>query len=83
MESLYSSEIKNLFHEGRWPKGLAAQIEEMDGYLQLIFFRDNFNSFTGDDQFHIANVTREFMMKVRGMGVPIYLEVRTGDGRIA
>lgn len=54
-----------------------------DLYLQFVVFRDNFNSFDGEDRLQIAMMIKEFMEKVRGMGVPIYMEVAKGDGREA
>lgn len=83
-ESLYTPEIANYFHTRQWPKGFKAQIVERSAadalYLQFIVFRDNFNSFDGEDRLQIAMMVKEFMEKVRGMGVPIYMEVAKGDG---
>lgn len=84
-ESLYTKEISQHFHTRDWPKGFKAQIVERDTagelYLQFIVFRDNFNSFDGEDRRQIAMMVKEFMEKVRGLGVPIYMEVTKGDGR--
>lgn len=83
-QSLYNQEISRYFHSLRWPKGFKAQIVERTSaeqlYLQFIVFRDNFNSFDGEDRLQIAMMVKEFMEKVRGMGVPIYMEVTRGDG---
>lgn len=84
-DSLYTKEISQYFHSLSWPKGLKAQIVERTSaeelYLQFIVFRDNFESFDGDDKRQIAMMVKEFMEKVRGLGVPIYMEVAKGDGR--
>lgn len=86
-ESLFTGEISQAFHSRKWPKGLRADIVERitaqtgDPYLQLVFYRDNFNSFDGEDQLQIAMMVKEFMEKVRAMGVPIYMAVQKGDGR--
>lgn len=83
-DSLYSNDIRQFFHTRKWPKGFRAQISEKNAldelYLQFVVFRDNFNSFDGEDRLQIAMMIKEFMEKVRGMGVPIYMEVAKGDG---
>jgi hypothetical protein len=83
--SLYTAEISAHFHSRDWPKGFKAQIVERTSadqlYLQFIVFRNNFNSFDGEDRLQIAMMVKEFMEKVRGLGVPIYMEVAKGDGR--
>lgn len=84
---LFSRDISQLFHSLRWPKAFKAQLVEKtaaqtgDPYLQFVVFRDNFNAFDGEDRLQIAMQVKEFMEKVRGMGVPIYMEVAKGDGR--
>ena len=86
MHSLFSAEISRLFHsifEPARKEGLRALITEREGYLQMVLFRDNFNSFTGEDRLRFAMMIKEFMEKVRGMGVPIYMQVAKGDGRDA
>ena len=84
-ESLYSPEISAFFHSLQWPKNFKVQIVERkaadDLYLQFIVFRDNFNQFDGVDRLQIAKMVKDFMEKVRKMGVPIYMEVSKGDGR--
>lgn len=79
--SLYSPEISHFFHTRQWPKGFLAVIIEKELFLQFIVYRDNFESFDGEDKKQIAMMVKEFMEKVRGMGVPIYMEVKKGDGR--
>lgn len=84
---LYNQEISVFFKTRRWPKGFKATIVKRtasqtgDPYLQFVVFRDNFNAFDGEDRLQIAMMVKEFMEKVRGMGVPIYMEVAKGDGR--
>lgn len=84
-ESLYTPEISAIFHSLRWPKNFKVQIVQRkaadDLFLQFIIFRDNFESFDGVDKNQIALMVKEFMEKVRKMGVPIYMEVAKGDGR--
>jgi len=84
-DSLYSNEIRQYLHSLKWPKGLRVDIAERMTedtlYLQFILYRDNFETFDGVDKQHIAMQLKEFMEKVRSMGVPIYLEVAEGDGR--
>lgn len=83
MNSLYTDDVRYLFRSTPWPRGLACQIAEEEANLNLIFFRKNFNSFSGEDRLHIAMLVKEFMEKVRGMGIPIYMQVMEGDGRDA
>lgn len=83
MDSLFTSEISVMFHsifDTARKQGLRALITEEDTHLQLVLFRDNFNSFTGDQRYGFAMLVKEFMEKVRAMGVPIYMEVARGDG---
>lgn len=81
MDSLYSDEIRRFFHTRQWPKGLQALVTEEETHLQLVLFRDNFNTFDGEDKKQIASMVKEFMETVRKMGVPIYLQVGKGDGQ--
>jgi hypothetical protein len=83
VESLYSNEIRQFFQSRDWPKGLRATIAEEEHNLNFVLFRDNFNSFDGEDRLQIAMMVKEFMEKVRGMGVPIYMQVAKGDGQDA
>lgn len=80
MDNLYSNDIRQYFQSRQWPKGLKAFIAEEEHNLNLVLFRDNFNSFDGEDRLQIAMMVKEFMEKVRGMGVPIYMQVARGDG---
>lgn len=81
MNSLYTDDVRRLYHSVGFPRGLVTQIMEEPENLTLVFFRNNFNSFDGEDRHHIAMLVKEFMEKVRGMGIPIYMQVKKGDGR--
>lgn len=85
MTSLYSDEIRNFIRTRRWPRGLAWEVVEYDTHLGFRMFRDNFNSFSGEDKWHIAMMVKEVMEKIRGDGIPIYMEkmesvYRRGEG---
>lgn len=79
--TLYTDDVRRLFRDIRWPAGIICHIAEEEMNLNLIFYRDNFNSFDGEDRLHIAMLVKEFMEKVRGMGIPIYMQVLPGHGR--
>lgn len=79
--SLYTDDVRRLFRSIEWPVGLRCFIAEEELNLNLVFYRLNFNSFDGEDRLHIAMLVKEFMEKVRGMGIPIYMQVMEGDGR--
>ena len=81
MNSLYTDDVRNLFRSIPWPKGLRAFIAEEENNLNMVFYRDNFESFDGETKYHIAMLVKEFMEKVRGMGIPIYMQAMEGDGR--
>ena len=81
MNSLYTDDVRRLYNSIPFPPGLLTQIAEEQFNLNLIFFRNNFNTFDGEDRHHIAMLVKEFMEKVRGMGIPIYMQVKEGDGR--
>ena len=83
--TLYSREVREYIRSRDWPKGLQLQIDEpmaeidegvFAPYLQIIFFRDNFNEFEPGEQLMIAQTMNEVMMKLRNDGIPCYLEVR-------
>lgn len=79
--TLYSKEIKTYIRSRQWPGGLVYEVVEYEEHLSLRFFRDNFNSFDGEDRLQIAMMVKEVMEKVRKDGIPIYMEVAKGDGR--
>lgn len=86
--TLYSREVREYIHSRDWPVGLVLDIEEqyvvldeeqpdlVAPYLQIIFYRDNFNGFEPGKQLLIAQKMNEVMMKLRNDGIPCYLEVR-------
>lgn len=82
MTSLYSDEIRTFIRTRPWPHGLQWEIVEYEGYLGFRFFRDNFNSFDGEERYHIAMMVKEVMEKIRGDGIPIYMEkMESAKGR--
>jgi len=83
VNSLYTDDVRRLYHGIPFPRGLITQIAEEEHNLNLIFYRNNFSAFDGEDQYHIAMLVKEFMETVRGMGIPIYMQVKEGDGRDA
>lgn len=81
MQTLYSDEIRNYIYTRAWPTRLLFEIVEYEEYLGFRLFRDNFNRFDGEDRRQIAMMVKEVMEKVRADGIPIYMEVVSGDGR--
>lgn len=83
MNKLYTPEIKTFVFSREWPKNLIFDIVEYaepDLYLQFVFYRDNLNSFDGDDKLQLAKKINEVMTKLRKDGVPCYLQVKAGTG---
>jgi tRNA(Ile)-lysidine synthase TilS/MesJ len=72
--TLYSDEIRAFIRTRPWPTGLQWEIVEYEDYLGFRFFRDNFNSFDGEERYHIAMLVKEVMEKIRKDGIPIYME---------
>lgn len=81
--TLYTDEIKTFVHTRDWPIGLILDVVEYEDYLGFRFYRDNFIQFDGEAQRQIAATVKEVMEKIRGMGIPCYMEKleRTTDGR--
>ncbi len=81
--TLYTPEVRNFIRTRAWPKGLVMDVIEYDYHLGLRFYRDNFITFDGEEQRQIASMVKETMEKIRGMGIPIYMEKleRVSDGR--
>jgi hypothetical protein len=79
--SLYSKEMSQFIHSLNFPRELEWRIVEEETHLQFVLYRDNFEAFDGETKKHIAGLTRELMEKIRGEFVPIYLEVRAGNGK--
>jgi len=72
--TLYSDEVRNFIRTRDWPRGLAWEVVEYPDYLGFRLFRDNFNSFDGEDRLQIAMMVKEVMEKIRKDGIPIYME---------
>lgn len=80
MQSLYSKKIGHYIRTRTWPPGLVYEIVEYKDYLGFRLYRDNFNSFDGEDKLQIAMMVKEVMEKIRASGIPIYMEVQKGGG---
>lgn len=72
--SLYTDEIKTFVHTRDWPRGLVLDVVEYEDYLGFRFYRDNFIKFDGEAQRQIASTVKEVMEKIRGLGIPCYME---------
>ncbi len=72
--TLYSPEIKTFVHTRDWPRGLIMDVVEYEQHLGFRFYRDNFIQFDGDEQRRIAATVKEVMEKIRGLGIPCYME---------
>lgn len=84
VNSILTPEIQRYVFTRDWPTGLEIRLAErkahplidMPAYIQFILFRDNFNSFDGEDRYRIAMTVKEVMEKIRADGVPIFMEVK-------
>lgn len=75
VKTLYTPEIQNFIRTRDWPKGLIMDVYEQDDplpYLNIIFFRDNWITFSFEDQMKITSIVKEIMAKLWGMGIPTY-----------
>lgn len=72
--TLYTHEIKTFVRSRNWPSGLIMDVVEYETHLGFRFYRDNFIQFDGDAQRQIASVVKEVMEKIRGLGIPCYME---------
>lgn len=81
--TLYTPEIKAFVHSRDWPRGLIIDVIEYEYHLGFRFYRDNFIQFDGEAQRQIASTVKEVMEKIRGLGIPCYMEKmeRVADGR--
>jgi hypothetical protein len=81
-ETLYTPEVREFVRTRKWPKGLIMDVIEYEDYLGFRFYRDNFIQFDGEAQRQIASTIKEVMEKIRGMGIPCYMEKmeRVSDG---
>lgn len=80
MTTLYSDDIRRFIHSRDFPATLQWRVSEEEYNLLFILFRDNFESFDGEDKLQIAMTIKEVMEKIRGDGIPIYLAVKPGNG---
>lgn len=72
--TLYTPEIKEFVRTRAWPSGLIMDVVEYEEYLGFRFYRDNFIQFDGEAQRQIASTVKEVMEKIRGLGIPCYME---------
>lgn len=81
--TLYTPEIRRFVRTRNWPKGLVVDVIEYEEYLAFRFYRDNFIQFDGETQRHIASIVKEVMEKIRGLGIPCYMEKmeKVSDGK--
>lgn len=81
--SLYTDDIREFVNSRPWPRGLIMDVVEYDDYLGFRFYRDNFIKFDGEAQRQIASQIKEVMEKIRGLGIPCYMEKmeKVSDGR--
>jgi hypothetical protein len=81
-ETLYTPEVREFVRTRKWPRGLIMDVIEYEDYLGFRFYRDNFIQFDGEAQRQIASTIKEVMEKIRGMGIPCYMEKmeRVSDG---
>lgn len=82
--SLYTPEIREFVRSRDWPKGLVMDVVEYETHLGFRFYRDNFIQFDGEQQRKIASIVKEVMEKIRGLGIPAYMEKMESvhDGRL-
>lgn len=78
--SLYTDEVKLIVRSVKFPKGLRADVVEYKDYLGFRLYRDNFESFSGEDKLFISAQIKKLFEIVRGYGCPFYLEVEKGNG---
>ena len=82
--SVLTPEIENYILTRDWPSGLQIRLAERQehalidqpAYIQFILFRDNFNSFDGEDRKQIAMTVKEVMENIRARGTHIFMEVK-------
>ena len=79
--SLYTDEVRAIIRSREWPVELVYEIVEYEDSLGLRFFRLNINALSIDDKLRLAPIINETMTTIRNKGIPIYTEVRPGDGQ--
>lgn len=79
--TLVTPDVRQLVRSVTWPKGLVFDVVEYDEYINIRFYRENFNSFSGEDRLRIAQMVGEVITRIRSTGIWCGLEVERGDGR--
>ena len=76
-DTLYTDDIRYFVHNETQvlPKGLAFDIVEYVTHLSVVLYRDNFETFDGEDKAQIAGVVGRMINKIRQDGIPCLLEV--------
>jgi hypothetical protein len=73
--TLYTQQVREYIFTRDWPKGLILDVYENNEpapHLNIIFFRDNWLTLTGEDQLQVTNIVKEIMFKLWGDGIPTY-----------
>ena len=79
--SLYTDEIRAYVRSRPWPADLIYEIVEYEDSLGLRFIRLNINGLSIDDKLRLAPIINDTMTTIRNKGIPIYTEVRPGNGQ--
>ena len=83
MNSLYTPQVRHYVTTRPWPKDFKFVVDEWDGYLRFIMFRDNFITLDREDQWHVVALVKEMLTKINADGIPMSFarmekEVRSG-----
>lgn len=70
---LLTREVVDFIRTRDWPKKLQYDLSEADGPIHLYFYRDNFVTLTGEEQWQVAMMVKETMETLRKRGIPIEL----------
>jgi hypothetical protein len=87
--SLYTPEVREYIRSRDWPKGLVMDVYENDDpapHLNIIFFRDNWLTLSGEQQLQVTQIVKEVMAKLWGKGIPTYtgkMEASNGGSGLA
>lgn len=74
--TLYTDDVRNFIFSRDWPKGLVLDVYEAaepSPHLNIIFFRDNWLTLSGEQQLHVTTVVKEVMSKLWADGIPTYV----------
>lgn len=74
MNTLYPNSIREYVRTRDWPKGLVFDVVEYESWLGFRFYADNFATLKGEELVSVAATIKEVMEKIRGLGIPCYLE---------